>query len=234
MIDTKVVHALLAKMTESGRTIANANAIKKKAEPVGGWLIEIEIRLGALKILRDHGAEIPNEAEVVTWVRTHEEKLKGAKRDIVAQQLAIVVNQLGVTPDDKKAARSRREKIERDRRRANGDCVGCPKDDVKRAVPGSTRCEKCGRAHNVRSRTYRQNRKEHEGARRQRAKESGNTSGGDNVPRTTRAKTTDATNISMQPSSTEPTVDAPASAHQVGPERSDTGARPPFLTRIKQ
>ena len=109
-----------------------------------------------LKILQEHGIEIPNELEVIGEVKDQEAKLNVARREIVERQVATIVVNLGVTPEGKKAARSGREKRERDARKANGDCVRCPKGRVRRAASGSTKCDECGEKHRAQGVKYRQ------------------------------------------------------------------------------
>ena len=155
MIDTDLVQSLLETMPERERAIADADA-RKKGGVIGGWAMEIEVRLRVLKILQEHGVEIPNELEVIRGVKKQEARLNVARREIIERQVATVVANLGVTPEDKKAARSGREKRERDARKANGDCVRCPKGRVRRAAPGSTKCDECGEKHRAQGVKYRQ------------------------------------------------------------------------------
>ena len=233
MVNADVVHALLETMPERERAIADADA-RKKGGVIGGWAMEIEVRLRVLKILQEHGVEIPNELEVIRGVKDQEAKLNVARREIVERQVATVVANLGVTPEDKKSARNRRQKQERDTRKANGDCVECPKARVRRAAPGGTRCDECGEKHRAQGVKYRERKKAQEGAVDPRPVEGSNASGTDSEPTTATPNMTDRATASSQTPSAGPSVEAPASAHQDGPPLSDTSAKLPFLTRIKQ
>ena len=102
MVNADVVHALLETMPERERAIADADA-RKKGGVIGGWAMEIEVRLRVLKILQEHGVEIPNELEVIRGVKDQEAKLNVARREIVERQVATVVANLGVTREDKKS-----------------------------------------------------------------------------------------------------------------------------------
>ena len=215
------------------RAITDAEA-RKKGRVIGGWAIEIEVRLRVLKILQDHGVVIPNEREVIAGVKEEETQLKVIRRGIVERQVATVVANLGVTPEGKKAVRSEKEKRERDARKANGDCVRCPKGSVRRAAPGSTKCDECGEKHRAQGVKYRQRKKTQEEAPDRQPVHEPYASGTNSEPTTATQNMTERATASSQPPSARPSVDAPASTHQVEPQRSDTGASPPFLTRIQQ
>ena len=229
MVDTDVVRALLKTMPERQRAITDADA-RKKGGVIGGWAIEIEVRLRVLKILQDHGVEIPNELEVIGEVKDQEAKLNVARREIVERQVATIVGNVGVTPEDKKTERKRIRRLERDARKAKGDCVECPKSRVRRATPGSTTCDECGKRRNARIALH-----------RQKEKARGRGQGGDPVERRNASVTnneatpkTDRAAASTQSPRPDRSVDAPAGTHQGKPQRPDTSAKPPFLSRTKQ
>ena len=155
--------ALVSKLTDDTSTIAEAQALNQGGR-IRGDLLKVQVRLRVVTMLRAHGIEIPTETAMVASLRTRQPELKVAEEGIVAEAVASVAARLGVTPEDKKAARNRRQKQERDTRKANGDCVECPKGKVKRAAPGSTTCDECGQRRNTRIRNYRQRKKAQEGA----------------------------------------------------------------------
>ena len=227
MNDTNVVQALLAKLTDLYSTVAAADALQK-AQRVGGAIVETKIRLRVLKMMRARGVEIANEHEIIAWVKTHERKFDVAQEHIIAQQVEAVAAKLGVTQDDEKATRNHRRRIERAQRQANGECVECPKTQVRRAAPGSTRCEECGKTHNARSRKYRKQRKTQV-----------SDSAGANTPSPSAERSGDAAGAAGSPHqaggqlpfpqsrSGEPSGDATASTPRAEPQL-------PFLTRTKQ
>ena len=227
MTDTNVVQALLAKLTDVHSTVATTDALQK-AQRVGTAIIETKIRLRVLKMMRGRGVDIANEHEILTWVKRYERKLDVAEEEIIAEQVEAVAAKLGVTADDEKATRNHRRRIERAQRQANGECVDCPKKKVRRAAPGSTRCEECGNTHNARSRKYRTQRKTQM-----------SDSAGANTPSPSAERSGDAAGTAgsthqaggqltfPQSRSGEPSGDATASTPQAEPQL-------PFLTRTKQ
>ena len=233
MINTKVLKVLLARMTDPVHTIADEQGLTE-GRRAGGDVLEAKLRLRVLKMLGDVGVRLKNEAEVREWMKAQEREVNLGVQENLAKQLQNVAESLGVTPEDLKAARNERRRIERAQRKANGDCVECPKRKVRRAAPGSTRCDVCEEAHNARERTYREREKKQERENAGSPVGEENASGADNEAAPTTMQQTDGATASTQSGETEPSVDAPASTHQVEPQRSDTGARLPFLTRIKQ
>ena len=227
MVDTNVIQALLAKLTDLHSTVAATDALQK-AQRVGTAILEIKIRLRVLKMMRARGVDIENEDKILTWVKTHEGKLDVAEEDIIAQQVEAVAATLGVTADDEKATRNHRRRIERKQREANGECVDCPKKKVRRAAPGSTRCEKCGKAHSARNRTYRKQTKtqmsDSPGARTPppSAEASGDAAGAAGSTHQAEGRLPFA-----QSRSDEPAGDASANTPRANPQL-------PFLTRTKQ
>ena len=155
--------ALIAKLNDETNTIASAQALKEGGRIMGD-LSDVNVLLRVMTMMRAHGIEIPNEAETISWLKTRERELKVAKHEIIAKVVATVTARLGVTPDDAKAVRSRRETLKRNARKANGDCVRCPNENVRRAAPGSTTCDECGEKHRTQGGEYRQRRKAHERA----------------------------------------------------------------------
>ena len=233
MIDTNAVKGVLWRMTDAEHTLADEQGLSE-GRRAGGDLLEAKLRLRVLKMLADLDVELENEVEVREWMKAQEREVNLVIQETLAKQLQKVAESLGATPEDLKAGRSGKEKRERERRKANGDCVKCPKGKVTRAVEGSTMCEECGQAHNARNRAYRERKKMQEGENERSPVDVGNASGPDNEAAPTTMHQSDGVTAGTQSEGTEPSVDAPASAHQGGPQRSDTGARLPFLTRIKQ
>ena len=227
MVDTNAVQTLLAQLKDVHGTVAATDALQK-AQRVGSAILETKIRLRVLKMMRARGIAIENEDEILAWIKTHERKLDVAEERIIAQQVEAVAEKLGVTADDEKATRNHRRRIERAQRQANGECIDCPKKNVKRAAPGSTRCEECGGTHNARNATYRRLRQtqmiDREGA---------NTPTPNGEPSRDAAVAAESTHQAggrppvAQSGSAEPSGDATASTPEAKPHV-------PFLTRTKQ
>ena len=160
----KQLEALVAKLTDPASTIATTQALDE-GRRIGANLVEVKLRLRLVKRLHGQGVQIPNETDVVASLKTQQRELKDAEQAIISEQLATVAASGLATWMDEKSAHNRARKLERQRRTANGDCIDCPKKRLRRAAPGSTRCDKCGNDHARRSRNYRQRGKEGAGGR---------------------------------------------------------------------
>ena len=159
VMDQKQLEALVAKLTDTASTIATTQALDE-GRRIGAGLVEVKLRLRLVKNLHDHGVDIPNKADVVASLETQQRELKDAEQATISEQLATAAASGLATWMDEKSAHNRARKLERERRTANGDCVDCPKKRLRRAAPGSTRCDECGKDHNTRNRDYRQRGKE--------------------------------------------------------------------------
>ena len=234
MADIKTIpQAMFTKLTDPENVIATAEGLSQ-GRCAGARIYEIKLRLRLVRTLQAQGIHVPDATRVIAWLKTQLRKVGLAERRKISEDLATVTASSGVILVDEKGARKRREKLERERRKANGDCVECPQDNVRRAAHGSTMCIKCEGAHKVRNKRYRRRQKKHKAAQRRGPVDTGNASGADNEVRATTEKMTDGANASTQSGSAKPTVDATAGAHQVEPQRSNTGGGLPFLTRRKQ
>ena len=212
--------ALLATLTDGTSTIASAQALDEGGRIMAD-LIDVNVRLRTVTMLRAHGIEIPNEAEMITSLKTRERELKVAEQKIVVEAVATVTTRLGVTPEDANAVRNRRRKRERDARKANGDCVECPKGKVERAAPGSTTCDECGQRRNARIRNYRQRKKTQEGATQCGTKGATKKNVGRKGTATAGHRTKDGGRRNPQSGMARGAIEGPAKTPQAEPERSD-------------
>ena len=234
MINTNAIKILLGMIADRTHTIADKESLSE-GRRAGAVLLEAKLRRGVLKMLGDLGVELENEAEVHQWMKAQERGVNLVVQQALEKQLQKVAESLGITAEDFKAARNERRRAERAQRKANGECIGCPKGRVRQAAPGSTRCPQCEETHNAQARTYRERKKTREGKNTSSAVGEENASGGGNeTAATTTTAHTDGGTTGRQSPRAESSVEAPGDAHQVGPQRSDTGARLPFLTRRKQ
>ena len=159
VMDHKQLEALVAKLTDTASTIATTQALDERRR-IGADLVEVKLRLRLVKRLHDQGVQIPNEIDVVASLKTQQRELKDAEQATISEQLATADASGLAAWMDEKSAHNRARKLERERRTANGDCIDCPKKRLRRAAPGSTRCDECGKDHNTRNRDYRQRGKE--------------------------------------------------------------------------
>ena len=162
VMDQKQLGALVAKLTDTASTIATKQALDE-GRRIGASLVEVNLRLRLVKRLHDQGVEIPKETDVVALLKTKQRELKDAEQATISEQLATVAASGLAAWMDEKSAHNRARRLERQRRRANGDCIDCPKKRLRRAAPGSTRCDKCGEKHRAQGVKYRQRKKTQEG-----------------------------------------------------------------------
>ena len=220
VMDQKQLEALVAKLTDPASTIATTQALDE-GRRIGANLVEVKLRLRLVKRLHGQGVQIPNETDVVASLKTQQRELKDAEQAIISEQLATVAASGLATWMDEKSAHNRARKLERQRRTANGDCIDCPKKRLRRAAPGSTRCDKCGNDHARRSRNYRQRGKEGAGGR--------STKGATkkNVGRTSKATVGQGAKGSgrrkPQSGTARSAIEGPGSTQQVERERCSVG-----------
>ena len=212
--------ALVSRLTDDTSTVADAQALNEGGR-IRSDLLEVKVRLRVMTMLRAHGIEIPTETAMVVSLRTRERELKVAEEGIVAEAVASVAARLGVTPEEKKAARNRRQKQERDTRKAKGECVECPKGKVKRAAPGSTTCDECGRRRNTRSQNYRKRKKAQEGATECSTKGAAKKNVGRKGTATAGQRTNESGRRNPRSEMRRAAIEGPAKAPQAERERSD-------------
>ena len=134
VMDHKQLEALIAKLTDTASTIATTEALNE-GRRIGAGLVEVKLRLHLVEMLHDQGVDIPNKADIVASLKTQQRELKEAEQATISEQLPTAAASGRAELVDEKSAHNRTRKLERETRKGNGDCVECPKKEVRRAAP---------------------------------------------------------------------------------------------------
>ena len=180
-MQTALVHDLLATMKQSICTVATeAGLVEGRRLGVGE--LEAKLRMRQLKNLLAHGVDVPNARALLKWLEQELRNVELAKEEAIEKELAMSMDAIGVPVLDENSARKLIRKFERERRKAKGECVECPVESVKPAVPGETMCVECGARHRARNEKYRRRLQAHKKSRRRNANDGKNETGSASAP----------------------------------------------------
>ena len=153
-MNTSEVAAVLAELANVDKNVLCAEAIDS-ARIMGMWEVEADLRIEVLRNLESRGLAGDDAPKLMRTLQEGQREAKLTRVGIIEKELERVMARLGIDALDKKARYQLRKRIERDKRKKNGECIDCPSAKVEPALPGETRCAQCKKKHGDRSRSYR-------------------------------------------------------------------------------